>query len=191
MKELTEEISDEKIIKLVLKGDTNAFGFLVNRFEKKLGRYIRRFVFSQSDAEDILQNVFIKAYTNIRGFNFNYKFSSWIYRIAHNEVVNYIRGYKKNIITNIDWDILFPVDMSKNDMVDELEKEFLEKWLKENLKILDKKYKEVLVLYYFEEMSYKDIADILKIPVATVGVRLKRAKSVVKNNYDKNIKNKK
>jgi RNA polymerase sigma-70 factor (ECF subfamily) len=56
---------------------------------------------------------------------------------------------------------------------------------------LDQKYKEVLALYYFENMSYKDIADILKIPIATVGVRIKRAKNKIKSNYNKITNNKK
>ncbi len=184
------ELTDEQIVKQVQKGEIDAFGVLIGRFDKKLLRYIGRFVFDNNEAEDILQNVFIKTYLNLNGFNFNYKFSSWIYRIAHNEVVNYIRKVSKRSITTIDWDVFFPIDVSKNKMSDDFDNEVLEKWMKENLKELDEKYKEVLVLYYFENMSYKDIADILKVPIATVGVRIKRAKNLIKNNYNKITKNK-
>lgn len=70
------ETTDEQIVKQVLGGDIDAYGVLINRFEERLLRYIRRFIFDTCDAEDILQTVFIKAYQNINGFNFNYKFSS-------------------------------------------------------------------------------------------------------------------
>lgn len=185
-----QDLNDEQIVKQVQKGEIDAFGVLIARFDKKLLRYISRFVFDINEAEDILQNVFIKTYSNLNGFNFQYKFSSWIYRIAHNEVVNYIRKVSKIKITIIDWDVFFPIDVSRNKMSEDFDKEKMEHWIKQNIKELDQKYKEVLALYYFENMSYKDIADILKIPIATVGVRIKRAKNKIKSNYNKTTNNK-
>ncbi len=185
-----DEITDEQIVKQVISGDVDAYGVLINRFETKILRYIKRFVFDGGDAEDVLQHVFIKAYQNIKGFNFNYKFSPWIYRIAHNESVNYIRSIQKRPIFGIDWDILLPIDMEKQAMGCDIDKENLEKWLADNLNIIKDKYREVLVLYYFDQMTYKDISDILKIPIATVGVRIKRAKNIIKNNYIKKINHK-
>jgi len=69
------ETTDEQIVRQVVSGDKDAFGVLINRFEIKLSRYVRRFIFNELEAEDLLQNVFIKAYTNLNSFNFNYKFS--------------------------------------------------------------------------------------------------------------------
>ena len=94
---------DEEIIKDILKGDKESFGVLIYRFEKKLFRYINRFIYDTNEAEDLMQVVFIKAYTNLNGFNFNYKFSPWIYRIAHNEIVNYIKKKQRNkIVFDVD-----------------------------------------------------------------------------------------
>jgi len=183
-----QNLTDEQIVKIIQKGNVEAFEILVNRLQEKLLRYIKRLVFDNNDAEDILQNVFIKAYQNIMGFNFDYKFSSWIYRIAHNESVNYLRLLNKRPIFNIEWDILFPINVSKNEIGEEIDKESLSKWIQDNLKNIDKKYQEVLSLYYLEDMSYKDISDVLQIPIATVGVRIKRAKNIMKNNYNKQIK---
>ena len=70
--------------------------------------------------------LFIKTYSNLNGFNFQYKFSSWIYRIAHNEVVNYIRKVSKRKITIIDWDVFFPIDVSRNKMSEDFDKEKME-----------------------------------------------------------------
>jgi len=97
-----QNLTDEQIVKIIQKGNVEAFEILVNRLQEKLLRYIKRLVFDNNDAEDILQNVFIKAYQNIMGFNFDYKFSSWIYRIAHNESVNYLRLLNKRPIFNIE-----------------------------------------------------------------------------------------
>ena len=182
---------DEEIIKDILKGDKESFGVLIYRFEKKLFRYINRFIYDTNEAEDLMQVVFIKAYTNLNGFNFNYKFSPWIYRIAHNEIVNYIKKKQRNkIVFDVDWDIIMPLNTGKK-IDEEIDLNNLEIWLKDNIAKISDKYKEVLVLYYFEEMSYKEIADIIKIPIATVGVRIKRARELVRKNYNKHINNKK
>ncbi len=182
---MNDEMTDEQIVRQVVSGDKDAFGVLINRFESKLSRYIRRFIFNELEAEDLLQNVFIKAYTNLNSFNFNYKFSPWIYRITHNEIVNYIKKNQKiKIVFDIDWDTIMPV-REKGDYGEEIDKENLEKWLNQNLKEIPYKYKEVLTLYYFEELSYKEISDVLLIPTSTVGIRIKRAKELLKKIYNK------
>jgi RNA polymerase sigma-70 factor, ECF subfamily len=185
-----KEKKDEDIVKEVINGDKEAFGFLIYRFEKKIFRYINRFIYDDSEAEDLLQGVFIKAYINLNSFNFNFKFSPWIYRIAHNEIVNYIKKQQKNkLIFDIDWDVIVPINVGKS-MSEEIDINKLDKWLKDHINKIPDKYKEVLVLYYFEDMSYKEIADIIKIPIATVGVRIRRAKELVRKNYNKYINNK-
>lgn len=75
-------------------------------------------------------------------------------------------------------------------MSEEIDINKLDTWLKDHINKIPDKYKEVLVLYYFEDMSYKEIADIIKIPIATVGVRIRRAKELVRKNYNKYINNK-
>ena len=108
------ELKDEEISRIVKNGDKDAFGVLADRYSSKLSRYINRFVFNVDEGDDILQNVFIKAYININSFNDNRSFSPWIYRIAHNEIVNYIRRGKKEVFGIVDWDILLPLDLHHN-----------------------------------------------------------------------------
>ena len=79
-----ENLSDEEIAQKVQANDTDAFGVLVFRYEDKMLRYARRFLFDYHDSEDVVQNVFIKAFTNINSFDYKRKFSPWLYRIAHN-----------------------------------------------------------------------------------------------------------
>ncbi len=85
------EQSDEAIVREVQQGGSNLFGLLVERYEKKMLRYARKFLLGGEDAEDLAQEVFLKAYTNIQSFDSRRRFSPWLYRIAHNEFVNAIK----------------------------------------------------------------------------------------------------
>lgn len=182
--------TDEMIATLVQGGDSEVFATLVERYEDKLMRYARKFLRDPDDAKDIVQEVFIKAYENIQSFDASRRFSPWIYRIAHNEFVNAIKKRARGPVLGLDLDVVFP-HLTAGETADDTAlardtKEILEACLDE----LDPKYREPLVLYYFEGLSYKDMADILHIPMSTVGVRLARGKSqlqkiaATKNLYD-------
>lgn len=175
-----KELTDEEIVKKVQEGDTEVFGILVERFESKMLRYARKFLFGYEDAEDAVQGVFIKAYINIQQFDTSKKFSSWLYRIAHNEFINVIKKRGKESVPLFEVDTLFPHLTGKEDPVRDLEQQQLKESLEQYLTKVSPKYREILVLYYFEQMDYVEIADILKIPVSTVGVRLRRAKMALK-----------
>jgi len=92
------EKTDEEIALMVQQGDIQAFGMLVDRYERKIKRYAKKFISSAEDAKDLAQEVFMKAYANIQSFNAERRFSPWIYRIAHNEFVN---ALKKKTYENI------------------------------------------------------------------------------------------
>lgn len=174
-----EDLTDEKIAEFVQQGDSDKFGLLIDRYQEKILRYAKKFLFKAENAEDLVQDVFIKAYTNIENFDVNLNFSSWLYRIAHNHFINAI-GKKSRVLWFFDMDLIFPRICSK----DRTDKDILDKELKT---ILDKsiaglgvKYREAIVLYYFEELSYKQISEILHIPVSAVGIRINRAKKMLK-----------
>ncbi len=83
--------TDEAIVRQVQSGNTELFGLLLERYEGKMMRYARRFLFGYHDAEDAVQEIFIKAFTNIQSFDASRRFSPWLYRLAHNELVNVIK----------------------------------------------------------------------------------------------------
>src|SRR3954470_6961664 len=97
--------TDEQIALAVQSGRSEKFGELVERYEAKLLRYARKFLLDPEDAQDIVQDIFIKAYENLQSFDATRRFSPWIYRIAHNEFVNALkkRESRKTIFT-IDFD---------------------------------------------------------------------------------------
>lgn len=185
MFQLDDQLSDEEIVKKVQSGEINPFGILVKRYEAKMLRYARRFLFGYEDSEDIIQKIFLKAYVNIQSFDVSRKFSSWLYRIAHNEFINAIKKKGKEPLPFFNPDILFPHPIAKEDINREVEAKELRELLDGYLDKLNPKYREPLVLYYFEELSYKQIADVLHIPVATVGIRLKRGRETMKSLFTK------
>ncbi|HEY4525995.1 MAG TPA: sigma-70 family RNA polymerase sigma factor [Candidatus Paceibacterota bacterium] len=173
--------TDEEVVVLVRGGDVDAFGTIVERYEQKLLRYARRFLFGADDAKDLVQDVFIKAYANLQSFDVSRRFSPWLYRVAHNEFLNVIKSRRgKETFSLFDIDILFPHPIAQETADARANSQEIRDWMEKSLKSLDAKYREPLVLYYFEEMSYQEVADILQIPVSTVGVRLGRGRALLK-----------
>ena len=177
------ELSDETIAANVQAGNTEAFGELIDRYEAKLKRYARKFLSSADDIEDLVQDVFIKAYTNLQSFDVALKFSPWIYRIAHNVFVNELRRKGRQGISVFDADTIFP-QLAANETADS---ESLEAEVKEEIDTflarLAPKYREAIILHYFESLSYQEISDVLHIPVTTVGVRMTRARRQLRDLY--------
>ena len=125
MKKLSR-FSDEKIVEIVKK-DNEVYAEIIKRYKEKLLRYATYLTKNEERAADVVQNTFIKVYVNLNGFNTKKKFSSWIYRIVHNEAMNMIKKYKKE------------VKMSENferDSGIDIEKEYGKKELKEMIRIV-------------------------------------------------------
>lgn len=175
--------TDEEIAASVQQGDADAFGELITRYEEKLTRYGRRFLSNPQDIEDLVQDVMIKTYTNIQSFNTDMRFSPWIYRIAHNTFVNALKKQSRFGYNVFDVDTILP-QLKASERADEfaLSSE-LSAEMELYLNQLDPKYREPLVLFFYEELSYQEISDVLHIPVTTVGVRINRAKEKLRKLY--------
>lgn len=172
--------TDEQLVSLSLK-DKEAFWILVKRYEEKLSRYIKRISLIKEDAlEDLLQDIFVKVYLNLNAFDQEMKFSSWIYRIAHNETISFIRKNKKyNQDVSIDDKDLEIIATEFFIEENHFNEHLLEK-LNEAIFELEDKYKDVIVLKFIEDKSYEEISDILRMPTNTVGTQINRAKVKLK-----------
>ncbi|MBI5220956.1 MAG: RNA polymerase sigma factor [Candidatus Liptonbacteria bacterium] len=168
---------DEKLVALALE-NAGVYRFLVARYEQRLFRYIMTIAkITRADAEDILQTVFLKAYQNLNDFDPDLKFSSWIYRIAHNETISHLRRFRWHRTRNTELDeTLAETLRSDSDIEQELSQKYRAAAVRLALQGLDGKYREVLVLRYLEDRDYREISDILKKPVGTVATLLSRAK---------------
>lgn len=172
--------TDEELARTVQAGNSSAFGEIMVRYEARLTRYGRRYLARDEDIEDVIQDVFLKTYENIQSYNSNYRFSPWIYRIAHNAFVNVLRKQKHRTFEFFDFDTFVSPLSFTQPKETEAESSKLQKIIEEHLGELSPKYREVIVLHYFEELSYEEIADVLHIPIGTVGVRLSRARTLLR-----------
>lgn len=183
---LHPEQSDEEVAKLIQQGDKEKFSILMQRYEKRLLRYGKKFLSNKENIEDIVQDVFMNTYQNIKSFDTSLKFSSWIYRIAHNAFVNGLRKKIRNPLVNIfDFDTLISHPVYEEPPINEKEYAEMKKMIDRGLDKMTPKYKEVLILHYLEELGYKEISDILEIPIGTVGIRIKRGRESLKKVYEK------
>lgn len=173
--------TDEEIVKLVQSGEIDLFEVLIERYEEKIRRYAKKFLSEKEDIEDLLQEIFLKAYENIKSFDPKRKFSTWLYRIAHNELVNAIKKRR----FSFDLDLFLPYLSTKENLIEKIDQKEMQEIIEKSLNKLEPKYREPLILFYFENLSYQEISEILQIPVSTVGVRIKRAKEKIKKLLDK------
>lgn len=184
-----ENKTDVELVSLSID-NSDWFFCLAKRYEDKLLRYIQRIAkFSREDAEDVLQEVLVKTYYNLNGFDSRLQFSSWIYRITHNQTVSEIRkrvAHPTVYLEEKDIENLKDVfDLEK-----EMDNSYDRKKIDKALSLMDEKYREVLVLRFLEEKEYMEIADILKKPISTIGNLIARGKKLFKVEYDKLINKK-
>lgn len=175
---------DEEIALRVQSGDAEAFGVLMGRYEAKLLRYGRKFLGDVDAIEDAVQEIFIKAYEHLQSFDVRQRFSPWIYRIAHNTFVNVLRSKSRSPVFAVDLDTFVPHATYEDPAEREREQGIMREAIEAGLDRIAPKYREVLVLYYLEEFSYKEIADVLRVPVGTVGIRLARARKALKQHLN-------
>ncbi len=170
--------SDSELINLTLK-NSDFFSHIIDRYKDRLFAYIIRLSnISKEDAEDLLQEIFLKIYLNLNEYNDNLKFSSWIYRIAHNQVISRYRKTKsrpEGYLNEIDETLINKLT-SNDDLLKEIDLKIDKKNIFKILYLLDYKYREVLILKYLEEKSYQEISDIIKKPSGTVASMINKAK---------------
>lgn len=177
-----KEISDEILIKKIQLGNDESFSILSKRYKTKLIRYIFNFTKDMELAKDILQNTFIKTHRNISKFDLDKKFSPWIYRIAHNETMTYLNKEKKNkkvLSLNSEGHLEKNIFNYKN-----IESLSMDYWFKKELqaeiqiyiKKLPKKYGTIIRMKFIEDLSYKEMSILLKLPINTIGTQISRAK---------------
>lgn len=181
MQKNLSKISDEELVKLICQKDQELFSEIVRRYQNKLFFYIKKYIWNAHDAEDICQDVFLKVFRNLQGFDIRRKFSSWIYRISHNETINFIRFNSRVKIDSLDQNEYLKNTLGNWDRLEEkLDRKENLKNFKKIVDTLPLKYRDVLILKYYEEKSYEEMSDILRKPVNTIGTLVNRAKLKLK-----------
>ena len=175
--------TDQELVLATLK-DRHSFSNIVKKYEAQLTRYIYRIGAKDSEeVKDILQESFIKVYINLNDYDKDFSFSAWVYRITHNETINHFRKQKNRpqVFKNESDLIIFEMIPDDLNMFDEQNEKFNKKKIIEGLGFINQKYRDVLVLRFFEEKNYEEISDILQIPSGTVATYLNRGKLALKD----------
>lgn len=167
---------DERLqIRKVLKGDTSAFGYFVDTYQDMGITIAYRICGNRQDAEDIVQNAFVKAYHNLHTFKLNSKFSTWFYRIVYNTAITESRTTIHNI-EFVDYKVVDSDVYSDDDILDQIEEKEQKRMIDEALSRMPKDEGVILALYYLEENSVKDIALITNLTESNIKVKLHRAR---------------
>lgn len=185
--------ADWDIVQRVLKGDTPAFGMIINNTEGLVAQIVFRMIPRVEDRKDLAQEIYLKTFTHLAGFRFQSKLSTWIARIAYNTCLSWLE--KKNLIfpghpsdkRPEDEDLLTVLsDGSLNGTENATEQFIFQKELSGILQVeidgLPPVYKTLITLYHQEELSYEEIAQITSLPGGTVKSYLFRARKTLKQN---------
>lgn len=161
-------MEEKALIAAILKGDTQSFGILMNRYTKMCFSIAYRVSEDVEQSEDIVQESFISAYEHLKDFNQDSKFSTWLYRIALNKALA-VKKKQKFFESSDD------IDASMEESEEELHIEN-EKKIRFALKVLTEKERIIIDLYYYQEQSIREIASICQITEANVKVIMHRAR---------------
>lgn len=176
------QLSDQEVIKKVLD-NPDFYLIIMDRYENKLTAYIRRISgLSSEDIEDVLQETFLQAYRSLNDYDSKYKFSTWLYHLAHNKTIDWWRKQKKHL-SNIELDDqkdFLAVLREDSDAAEKMDQLIDRHKINKALERLSLEQREALVLRYWEDKSYEEMSDILHKPIGTVGVLISRAKKELK-----------
>lgn len=171
---MTDEV---ELIQEALRGNSQAFGDLVRRYQDRLYSAVVNIVGCRSEAEDVVQDAFVQAFVNLKTFKHNSKFYTWLYRIAFNVSISRRRKAKGNLSLDQNREATGdePLDHRESpshplELAERREK------LQQGLQMLTEEHRTIIVLRHMEELSYEDIAEVLDISIGTVRSRLHRAR---------------
>lgn len=171
------QFTDQELVEAVLAGNQGRFSVLMERHQNAVFGYIYRLLNQDKEtARDLTQTVFLKAYQSLASFDRNRPFPPWLYRIAHNETANHLRAHSRRAESRIDdaaWGRL--ASTSENSPEAHQAGADNSRIVMGALGRLKPKYREALMLYYHEEKSYQEIAEILNSNISTVGTLIRRA----------------
>ncbi len=173
----TTSSSDADLIKLVLRGESSAFGVLALRYKKRLMALGVSFFHNIDDAEDFVQDVLVKLYISLSGFRGDSQFSTWLMRVAYNTAINSVKRKKEYTGLADDFDL--------PDTDDGPEDRHLKKLsiaaIRDALGELPDRYRICIDMYFFYDMPYAEIAEVTGLPVNTIKSHVFRAKNMLRN----------
>ncbi|MDD2481588.1 MAG: sigma-70 family RNA polymerase sigma factor [Lutispora sp.] len=184
---------DEELIELIINGKTELFSELINRYQNKVYSTAYSYTRDYEEAKDLTQEIFIKIYNNLTGFQNKSQFSTYLYRVAVNRCIDWTRKKRPKTIS-----ILLCQDDEKADIYDFVAdyesnpEEILLRQensdlIRQEVNKLPEIYSTVMIMYYLQDFSPQEISDILKVPRKTIDTRLFRARNLIKKKLTRKL----
>jgi RNA polymerase sigma-70 factor (ECF subfamily) len=177
--------ADSLLIHAAIKGDDRAYKKLMAKYHDAIFNFIYRMVHDREQVEDLTQEAFIKAFQSLKSFNEEFAFSTWLYKIATNNSIDYIRKRKLQMysidkpIESRDSEYTFELPDDSSEADSDIIRDQRAVLLREAIDQLPEKYRMVIHLRHVEEKSYEEIAKILKLPIGTVKAHIFRARELL------------
>lgn len=176
---------DSEIIHRALQGDESAYRRLMEKYHDAIANFIYRMIRDREQVEDLTQEAFIKAFSSLASFNEEFAFSTWLYKIATNNCIDYIRKRKMQMysidkpIESKDGDFSFELPDDSAEADQDIITDQRSAMLRDAINALPEKYRRVIQLRHAEERSYEEIAQMLDLPIGTVKAHIFRAREIL------------
>ncbi|MGD8749716.1 MAG: sigma-70 family RNA polymerase sigma factor, partial [Balneolaceae bacterium] len=178
-------LEDDVLVKKAIGGDESAYKEIVKKYERALYFHILKMVKDREQVEDLVQETFVKAFDNLNTYSTNYAFSTWLYRIATNHTIDYLRKKKLKTLSidepvktrDGDMEMQLPDESAKTDRG--IIRKQRQKIVRQAIKDLPEKYRKVIEMRHMEEKSYQEIAEVLDLPLGTVKAHIFRARELL------------
>lgn len=192
-RKIDSRAEDSRYIKAALKGEQTAYRSIMKKYHDQVFNLLYRMVHEKDEVEDLTQEAFIKAFQSLKNFNEEFAFSTWLYKIATNNCIDYIR--KKKLAT---FSIDKPIESKDSEYTFEIPDSTYEpdktmiarqrsKVLEDAINALPEKYRMVILMRHTEDKDYQEIADELKLPLGTVKAHIFRAREILYKRLKKKI----
>jgi RNA polymerase sigma-70 factor (ECF subfamily) len=184
--------NDRELVATAVNGFDGSFEELVRRYQRPIAAYVYRMVGNYESALDLTQEIFIKVYNSLSRYRAEFKFSTWIYKIAHNAAVDHLRRSstrEQSLVAGTESDSFeLPIESSHLTPEQESERKERRGEIESVVRALPANYRELIILRHSQDLSYEEIVEVTGLPLGTVKNRLFRAREMMRQQFvDKGI----
>ena len=185
-------VSDRELVAIAIDGFDGSFEELVRRYQRPISAYVYRMVGNYESALDLTQEIFIKVYNSLNRYRAEFKFSTWIYKIAHNAAVDHLRRTstrEQSLVLGPEGDTFdLPLESARLSPEQESERKERRGEIEAVVRALPSNYRELIILRHSQDLSYEEIVEVTGLPLGTVKNRLFRAREMMRQQFvDKGI----
>ena len=185
-------VSDRELVAIAVEGFDGSFEELVRRYQRPISAYVYRMVGNYESALDLTQEIFIKVYNSLNRYRAEFKFSTWIYKIAHNAAVDHLRRgatREQPLVVGPEGDSFdLPLESARLSPEQESERKERRGEIEAVVRALPANYRELIILRHSQDLSYEEIVEVTGLPLGTVKNRLFRAREMMRQQFvDKGI----